>query len=441
MASLINEGNGRRRIEFVNGNKRPKIRLGKISERHARPILHHVEELIASKATGNAMAHDTADWLGQIKDELVDKLAHVGLIEAREKAILGPFLDGYIEKRKADLKPLTLKKLDTTRDYLVEFFGYYEKPLREITEGDADDWRLYLLAGKVAKGKGKAKRHRRGENTVRKHAQVAKQFFNAAVRSRLIRTNPFAHLPATVRPNHERVFFVTAKNAYSVLDSCPDSEWRLIFALSRFGGLRCPSEHLTLRWQDIDWDLGRIRVKSPKTEHHEGKESRLVPIYPELRPYLEEAWDLAEPGAEFVIGSYRNTEANLRTRMRRIIERAGLDPWPKIFQNLRSSRQTELEETFPSHVVCAWMGNSESVAKKHYLQVTDEHFERAIVPSSTEVAQKAAHQMRADHAQTETDKIAAHEKPLVVQGDALICEDAQNEKVAEEGLEPPTRGL
>ena len=87
------------------------------------------------------------------------------------------------------------------------------------------------------------------------------------------------------------------------------------------------------------------------------------------------------------------------------------------------------------------MGNSESVAKKHYLQVTDEHFERAIIPSSTEVAQKAAHQMRADHAQTETDKIAAHEKPLAVQGDALICEDAQNEKVAEEGLEPPTRGL
>ena len=50
---------------------------------------------------------------------------------------------------------------------------------------------------------------------------------------------------------------------------------------------------------------------------------------------------MGEPGAEFVVGSYRNTEANLRTRMRRIIERAGLDPWPKIFQNLRSSGQGE----------------------------------------------------------------------------------------------------
>jgi len=29
------------------------------------------------------------------------------------------------------------------------------------------------------------------------------------------------------------------------------------------------------------------------------------------------------------------------------------------------------------HVVCAWIGSSEAVAKDHYLQVTDAHFERA----------------------------------------------------------------
>ena len=30
-----------------------------------------------------------------------------------------------------------------------------------------------------------------------------------------------------------------------------------------------------------------------------------------------------------------------------------------------------------SHVVCAWIGNSQKVAAKHYLQVTDDHFEKA----------------------------------------------------------------
>jgi len=36
--------------------------------------------------------------------------------------------------------------------------------------------------------------------------------------------------------------------------------------------------------------------------------------------------------------------------------------------------------TFPAHVVCEWTGNSQRVAARHYLQVTDEHFRRAASP-------------------------------------------------------------
>ncbi len=151
-----------------------------------------------------------------------------------------------------------------------------------------------------------------------------------------------------------------------------------MFALSRYGGLRCPSEHLALRWDGIDWERGRMRVWSPKTAHHEGHESRTVPIFPELRPYLEAAWDRAEDRATFVVaGPFRSTAKNRRTQLRRIVMRAGLSPWPKPWHNLRASRQTELEESFPSHVVCAWIGNSERVAREHYLQVTESHFQKA----------------------------------------------------------------
>lgn len=54
-----------------------------------------------------------------------------------------------------------------------------------------------------------------------------------------------------------------------------------------------------------------------------------------------------------------------------------LRPWPKLFQNLRSTRQTEPEEKFPSHALCAWIGNSDQIARKHYRQVTEDHFSRA----------------------------------------------------------------
>ena len=129
-----------------------------------------------------------------------------------------------------------------------------------------------------------------------------------------------------------------------------------------------------------------------------GHESRIVPIFPELMPHLESAWESADPGTEHVINRYRDAGSNLRTQMTRIVKRAGLKPWPRIFHNLRSSRQTELEETFPSHVVCKWIGNSLQVARKHYLQTTDEHFERATrsgAESGAQVAQNPAQQAHA----------------------------------------------
>ena len=45
----------------------------------------------------------------------------------------------------------------------------------------------------------------------------------------------------TVQANKSREYFVSVLEAAKVLQACPDYEWRLIFALCRFGGLRCPS--------------------------------------------------------------------------------------------------------------------------------------------------------------------------------------------------------
>src|SRR5207237_6243548 len=82
-------------------------------------------------------------------------------------------------------------------------------------------------------------------------------------------------------------------------------------------------------------------------------------------------------GSVYVCPRSRAGSTNLRTQMRRIIENAGLTPWTRIFQNMRSTRETELTEHFPVHVVVKWLGNTESVAMQHYLQVTNDHFRRA----------------------------------------------------------------
>jgi integrase len=143
--------------------------------------------------------------------------------------------------------------------------------------------------------------------------------------------------------------------------------------LARFGGLRCPSDVLALRWEWVDLPGHRMQVFAPKTNSF-----RAVPIFPELLPYLADAFDRAE----FVVnrGSDIGDRA-LYSGFKKRLKRAGVTrvtPWPKLFQNLRSTRETELVEKFPVHVVAGWLGNTPSVATQHYLQVTDDHFRRAI---------------------------------------------------------------
>ena len=70
------------------------------------------------------------------------------------------------------------------------------------------------------------------------------------------------------------------------------------------------------------------------------------------------------------------------------IERAGCKRWPKLFQNLRSSCETDLTSRFPLHVVAEWLGNTPEVATKHYLQVTEIHFRQATELREGEVEER-----------------------------------------------------
>lgn len=312
------------------------------------------------------MDAETSRWVAACPDELHAKLAAKGLVPPRRPSAptLGMLLDEYF--RAVEVKPSTATTSRQTRRSLESRFGGNTK-LSAITPLEADRWRQALKEEGLA------------EATVSKRAKTARQVFKQGVRWKMIAENPFQDVKAGAQTNKARMCYVSHDTVQKVLDACPDGEWRLIVALSRYGGLRCPSEHRALRWEDINWDTNRITVRSCKTEGMEGREFRQVPLFPELRPHLLEAFERAEPGSEHVLSRVLSSSTNLRTGLLRIIARAGVSPWPKFFHNVRSSRQTELVEEHPLHVVCAWLGNTPAVAQGHYLQVHDAHFERAVV--------------------------------------------------------------
>ena len=417
MASISRGSDGNSRLRFTDASGiRRVVYLGRMTVKQTEQVRGHVERIVVAAISRCSVDPETARWLSSLDDVLRGKLSKVGLIQAREMATLEAFIDLYIASRN-DAKPSTKTVWKRARRHLLAHFDG-KSPLRRITKSGAKGFRQYLI------GEGLA------ENTVRRTCGVAKQFFQDALDRELIDANPFKQrdIPTTTGSNQERQAYITHETAKAVLDACPDAEWRLLFALSRFAGLRCPSEHLALRWSDVNWERNRMVVRSCKTEHHEGGAMRTVPLFPELRPYLEAAFELASPGAEFVIHRYREPNTNLRTQLEKIIKRASVKPWPKLFHNLRASCETDLAKIHPIKAVCDWIGNSVTVAQRHYLQTTEADFDKA---AGVEAAHNPAQHTAALPCIESQVKSSRKEKDWVPSV-------SPSRRVGDEGLEPTT---
>jgi len=392
---LAKDGRIYSRLLFVDpaDGRRRTLRLGGVNKEQVANVKGMIERLVKSRATGTPDAV-AAVWLAGLPDASYAKIAKVGLAMPRTpapapkpepapapKPRLGQFLNDYI-KGRTDLKPNSITVLRHAARNLCDCFGS-DRALDSVSEGDADGFRMYLMAEKLSAA------------TVARRCGFAKQFFRAAARHRLIPGNPFGDLKSCgAKANKERQRFVTREDTKRLIDACPCVQWRTIIILSRYAGMRCPSEVLRLKWSDVDWERGRITVHSPKTERYAGHETRQTPLFPEVREALMDLLDQTEAGGpDRIIKRYPVDTPNLRQEFGRIAKRAGLSDLPKPFVNLRGSCETELTATFPAHVTAAWLGHTPKIAEAHYLMVTAEHFERAIQPPADTKgpAKKTAH--------------------------------------------------
>lgn len=112
------------------------------------------------------------------------------------------------------------------------------------------------------------------------------------------------------------------------------------------------------------------------------------------------------------------------------------------FQNLRSSRETELSRLHPLHVVVNWMGNSQSVALGHYLQVQAEDFQRAASEPTPQAVQNRVQHPAAATPTVSRAVLQETENPAKnsgVRGFANRRKSLQNKGLPPVGLEPTTR--
>ena len=163
---------------------------------------------------------------------------------------------------------------------------------------------------------------------------------------------------------------------------------------------------------------------------------RIVPISKELQPIVMDLFEQAEEGTVDMVPLAKQSAPRLYQRFGRIVDRAGLTRWPRLLQNLRSSCATDWASDYPVHESSKWMGQSVTIASKHYLQSQDLHFKAVTgsgpwVTSSTKErgaksdALEVQNRVQRLSAPKSTDEQAHHATPETQQGCAESRDSAQ----------------
>jgi len=381
MASIVDDGNGFRRILFFLDGQRKTVRLGKAPDKQAKTAKVRIETLVSAYGLNGVADDATIRWLNDLDDRMHNRIARTGLIAKRESALLGPWLASYMGGR-VDLKPASRRALDSTVEKLLAAFDA-KTPLRTITPTAGSEWQAALQGAGLSVA------------SVKHHVGNAKGLLAEAVRRSLISRNPFEHL-ASGAPAAAEGHYVTPAEADKIIDAARGFglPWVTLFGLARYAGLRVPSEIRSLTWADVDWARGRLTVKSCKTERFQGHERRVVPITPKLLAILRDAFEAAQEGETAVFP--RRSNACMGQTLEKILRRAGVERWPRLWQTLRASCEKEWAMTYPQFAVSLWIGHSIAISGRHYANaVPDELFDLAAgqgpEAADSEAAQKAAH--------------------------------------------------
>lgn len=348
-------------VLFSLNKRRKSLFLSqKYTEKDARKVADVVDELVVAIETGAPLAKSSFAWLSSATDDLRHRFESAGLIEPDARLTLGELFDRYEREELDDKKETTVRnKLQAARRFFT--FTSRDERVEDFDRLRAADYATWL-SKRVA------------EATRAGAIRDVRRVFNWAKERELVDDNPFDNVVRGSFKNKTRERFVSLEDFDKMLDAAASQELRALLALYRVGGLR-KEEALRVEWKDVNFAAGRLLVHSPKTERYKGRETRTIPLFPALRRELEDLFELVPPGGSpFVITRNRTT---VRKKVEETVFRAGLVPWERLIQNLRSSRAIEIYREFGALAEAEWIGHSQRTAVDHYLHVLESDFQRA----------------------------------------------------------------
>lgn len=373
--------NGNYRVEYYVGKEKDGFMLPTKSKTAARSIADMIQRLIDWRK------HKEPDkvlfqWLENLPDDLRERLEKKELIERQHLTTIGQAVEAYIDSKKASWKPITISNRNIENKHLFDYFKP-NTPLKKIDRQSAVKFMNWLKDVRML-----------SPQFINKILKWATSIYKYAILcGDFTSNNPFTgvRVPDTVQRTKQ---YISIEYTEKLIEACPTVQWRTAIAMLRYGGMR-PEEILLAEWDGVDWEAGTFTFRSPKTEHHEGKGQRTIPLFPRLREAFEEMRMAAEMETGIILPQYilstekpgngwdskRQSIAEGKRislcEMSDFIKTAKLDNPGSVPTNMRGSCSSDLKRQYPEYAVDAWLGHAKEIARRHYDVVHQDLFEQA----------------------------------------------------------------
>jgi len=311
---------------------------------------------------------------------------------------LHKFCKDWLNSRKPELRPKSIKAYDNTITRLEDYFGE-DMSLSSIEPQQA--------AVFISEQKNKAKNRRKDELSDSSREQIkrnCKTIFNTAIAWGLLSQSPFK----SIRPKKlvsKRWYRVIPKEYHGLLEVVTLRE-RVAYALFYTAGLRL-SEAFSLIWSDIDFESGYVIVAERKATttlppfRIKDYEARRIPLPKHTIDLLTEWQTHAPEGVPYILLTEDRFERikakwqklqeqkapwlndyiinNVLRNFKAQYKRAGIKPVGELtVHTLRKCAGQNWADYMPINVVKEWMGHSDiSTTQEFYNQVDKDHEAKA----------------------------------------------------------------
>ncbi len=253
------------------------------------------------------------------------------------------------------------------RVHLAPFFA--GRAMDAITTEDVIDLVLLLEEGKELAPK-----------TIRNIVATLSALFNFAMQRRWAIANPCIGVELPAVPESGEIRFLTLDQVDLLVEHARPGEFqaldRTIFLAAAMTGLR-KGELLALRWKDVDWTAGRIRVRqnyvrgefgTPKSK----RSTRSVPMADEVAGELDRLFRQSRwQGENDLVFAHPQTggplpKPNVTRRMRAALKAAKLDTSHR-FHDLRHTFGTMMAAAgVPMRTLQEWLGHRDLATTQRY---------------------------------------------------------------------------